>query len=60
MMLEIIKYNFALYLIAPILINTYRCEASLFTGDYTIFSCEGTTHGEPLAMAMHIQLELYH
>ena len=39
--------------LAPILINTYRTDAFLFTGGRTIFSSEGTTQGDPLAMAMY-------
>ena len=39
--------------LAPILINTYRQDAFLFAGDHTIFSSEGTTQGDPLAMAMY-------
>ena len=38
--------------IAPALINTYRHESSLFIGGEIIPSCEGTTQGDPLAMAM--------
>ena len=40
-------------MLAPILINTYHCEAFLFTGGQTIFSNEGTTQDDPLAMAMY-------
>ena len=39
--------------LAPILINTYRTDAFLFTGGRTIFSSEGTTQDDPLAMAMY-------
>ena len=35
-----------------VLINTYRVDVSLFVGDETIPSREGTTQGDPLAMAM--------
>ena len=38
--------------IAPALINTYRHESSLLIGGEIIPSCEGTTQGDPLAMAM--------
>ena len=40
-------------MLAPILVNTYRQDAFLFTGGHTIFSSEGTTQGDPLAMAMY-------
>ena len=40
-------------MLAPILTNTYRQDALLFTGGSTIFSSEGTTRGDPLAMAMY-------
>ena len=36
-----------------ILINTYRNDAKLFVGGETILSQEGTTQGDPLAMAMY-------
>ena len=36
-----------------ILINTYRSDAKLFVGGETILSQEGTTEGDPLAMAMY-------
>ena len=39
--------------LAPILTETYRQDALLFTGSSTIFSNEGTTQGGPLAMAMY-------
>ena len=38
--------------IAPALINTYRYDSNLFIDGKTISSCEGTTQGDPLAMAM--------
>ena len=41
------------FVLAPILTNTYRQDAFLFTGGNTIFSSEGTTQGDPLAMAMY-------
>ena len=39
--------------IATILTNTYRENASLFIDGDTLFLQEGTTQGDPLAMAMH-------
>ena len=39
--------------IATVLINTYRMKADLFINGETIPSEEGTTQGEPLAMAMY-------
>ena len=39
--------------IATILINIYRDPAQLFVGGQTLLSCEGTTQGNPLAMAMY-------
>ena len=36
-----------------VLINTYRNDAKLFVGGETILSQEGTTQGDPLAMAMY-------
>lgn len=39
--------------IATILTNTYRQDIPLFIGGETIFSREGTTQGDPLAMAMY-------
>ena len=36
-----------------ILMNTYRNNATLFVGGETILSQEGTTQGDPLAMAMY-------
>ena len=32
--------------------NTYRFDCSLFIDGDCIFSCEGTTQGDPLAMSM--------
>ena len=40
-------------IISPILINTYRSEARLFVMGKVILSKEGTTQGDPLAMAMY-------
>ena len=39
--------------LAKILINTYRNEINLHIGGETILSQEGTTQGDPLAMAMY-------
>ena len=39
--------------IAPILINTYRTSSKLFIDGEYILSQEGTTQGDPLAMAMY-------
>ena len=38
---------------APILINTYRSAAALYTGGDILFSEEGTTQGDPLAMPLY-------
>ena len=40
-------------ILAPVLINAYRSEAKLFIGGDHIRSQEGTTQGDPLAMAMY-------
>ena len=39
--------------IFPILANTYRQPSALFVGGDILWSCEGTTQGDPLAMAMY-------
>ena len=39
--------------LATILINTYRSDVNLFIENETIFSNEGVTQGDPLAMAMY-------
>ena len=39
--------------LACVLINTYRSPASLFVSNDTLFSEEGTTQGDPLAMPMY-------
>ena len=39
--------------IAKVLINTYRNNTQLFAGGETLLSQEGTTQGDPLAMAMY-------
>ena len=38
--------------LATILINSYRCPTELFVDGNTIWSREGTTQGDPLAMPM--------
>ena len=39
--------------IATVLINTYRGNAQLFVDGETLFSREGTTNGDPLAMPFY-------
>ena len=39
--------------IAPAFINTYRSPAALYVDGEAIMSVEGTTQGDPLAMAMY-------
>ena len=39
--------------LAKILINTYRNDVNMFISNETLFSSEGTTQGDPLAMAMY-------
>ena len=39
-------------MIARVLINCYRGDAPLFVGGVILLSTEGTTQGDPLAMAM--------
>ena len=41
-------------LLAVILSNTYREDVQLFIDGETLHSCEGTTQGDPLAMAMYM------
>ena len=38
--------------IAPAIVNKYRADAQLFVDGEVIYSREGTTQGDPLAMAM--------
>lgn len=38
---------------ARIIINTYCADTNLFIGGQTVFSSEGTTQGDPLAMSMY-------
>ena len=39
--------------LATVIINTYRSDIQMFIGDETILSQEGTTQGDPLAMAVY-------
>ena len=39
--------------LAKVLINTYRADTNLYINGETILSQEGTTQGDPLAMAMY-------
>ena len=39
--------------LSTILTNTYRADPKLFIDGQTLYSCEGTTQGDPLAMAMY-------
>lgn len=39
--------------LATVLTNTYREDIELFIDGETLLSCEGTTQGDPLAMAMY-------
>jgi hypothetical protein len=39
--------------IAPAIVNTYRANPQLFVDGEVIYSREGTTQGDPLAMAMY-------
>ena len=39
--------------LATVVINTYRSDIQMFIGDETVLSQEGTTQGDPLAMAMY-------
>ena len=39
--------------IAKVLSNTYRDDSQLIADEETLFSMEGTTQGDPLAMAMY-------
>ena len=43
---------FVLASVAPALVNCYCSDAHLFVGGEVLFSSEGTTQGDPLAMAM--------
>ena len=40
-------------LLSKALVNTYRSDIYLYIGEETLLSREGTTQGDPLAMAMH-------
>ena len=39
--------------LGPVVVNTYRSSVDLFVGGETILSTEGTTQGDPLAMAIY-------
>ena len=39
--------------LAKVLVNTYREATELFINDVTLYSVEGTTQGDPLAMPMY-------
>ena len=39
--------------LGPVVVNTYRSNIHLFVGGETILSVEGTTQGDPLAMAIY-------
>ena len=39
--------------LAKILINTYRNDVNMFISNETLFSSDGTTQDDPLAMAMY-------
>ena len=39
--------------LAPVLTNTYSSDVQLHIDGETLYSCEGTTQGDPLAMAMY-------
>ena len=39
--------------LAPVLINTYRSPSCLFVDGQCLLSMEGTTRGDPFAMAMY-------
>ena len=42
--------------LATVMINTYRDDAELFVGGFTLYSEEGTTQGDPLFMPMYAQV----
>ena len=42
-----------MYSITKALINTYRSDIDLYINGETLLSQEGTTQGDPLAMAMY-------
>ena len=52
---QVALYNVSLLCppLAAILVNTYRANAMLFVDGATLFSCEGTTQGDPLAMVFY-------
>ena len=39
--------------LSPLLINCYRSGAEMYVGSESVLSLEGTTQGDPLAMAMY-------
>ena len=45
---------------SPILTNTYRSDSWLFVGGQCMKSKEGTTQGDPSAMAMYMCMQLEH
>ena len=52
MLLTVLTAKLLYPLIVPALVNCYRKDAHLFLGGAVIFSSEGTTEGDPLAIAM--------
>ena len=39
--------------LAPVTINMYQCQKQLFVGGEILYSKEGTTQRDPLAMAIY-------
>ena len=52
---QVASSNISLLFLAihPILVNTYRKSSDLIVGGIRLLSHEGTTQGDPLAMAMY-------